>query len=384
MTKILRGDKLLTYCKNRIFSNVPSCAVAGPGEVIVTPDMVDKIKLYNGHLESRVRAEAFEEHIDLLKVVQKNGRERLMYKDGVLFIPQPSGISRGERYKDMINAYIDASNCQIELEEIWFGGKPIQAFIQYDNNAYNFITGLIQRSRAHEYKQIFTNQNANDITNIIFGPLDSVAKQANKIIARRNTEYLDVQIVEMGGVRVLNLGYVYGDQAGYLIEKIAREHRGFAFEQGILRELNIFSFGRDGSLLSGTNINETTTPTAVVLLEHVMDGTHQHQHFYNMLAPPGHRSLHLDVNSVINETEEELELAKNAGCKTVDMEAFKEITAVNKENAKRHMLKINLGIENHHSDVPFDGKTIELEPDCSSGETECVRSIKEKIIEINN
>jgi hypothetical protein len=383
------------------------------------PEEIRKIELHNGELPSMLHSEF--PGGSYSPVIQANGREPLYFQQatGTLFIPQYSGYGRARRYQRMIEEYIRASGrnnpdsdsnpgkgisfeiCDARNEH---GRRdPRETNINYDNFAYDFTVGLFVPDKKHEEKRIFSTQDVGSIDTIIFGSTKAVAKQA-EVIERGNSEYLDSQIVRINGKSVLNIGYIYSDQAGRLLDNILREYDALAKKQGKDRPVNIFMFGEVGGLMNGLSRNQLVYPTGIIDEKDLSESDLPHRGefmypMHNILAdellndherkqgtPSG---LNLNINtSILDETVESLSLAVEKGAICTDMELLEMVGSINKAGTRYLAsasptdmpgLNIRFGFVGYISDLPLAGDTRAKELDDDSGEREAVRAISDRL-----
>ena len=380
-TPILSREKMITYAENRLFTNLSSNTCLKPGEIIVTPDMVNTIELHNGIHGSQLEQTIRERYGEPKIVAQSNAREPIYYRNNCIFISQTSGINRQERYVDTILTYIKASRRKIKFKQHYLNNSIRQTNIHYEFYAYDFVVGLIVPESKHEDRRIFPEHDAKHIDRIIFGNLDAVAKQADNIVARVKTDYLDAQIVRINNQDVLSIGYVYGDQASYLIDKLLREYASLAAEERVKRTIDLFFFGRVAGIKQGMKPNDLVFPTATINEKDLFEHSPPKKHFQNMLASGDRECVNLDANSVVGETFEMLKLARAAGCKSVDLEVRKTAASAEREREIHHKnLNLRLHLVGHVYDIPLDDLTIEEEIDCEEGEQKAVEHFKSFII----
>ncbi len=350
-TPIFSREQTIKYAQTRLFGRN------------VTPDEVSSIKLYNGMLPSELEA--------LLpgsssRVIQDNGREPIYFSSGTLYIPQYSGFGRRRRYEEMIRAYARARESPLEFESLEREGKAHQTDIFYDNHAYNFVKGMFLSERQ-------------EITTIIFGPLDAVAAQS-RVRERFPQEYVDAQVVQIAEKVALNIGYVYADQAGIIIDKMTRQFEARAREQDTRTPFSIYMFGRVGALHDNLERHTVVFPTAIIDEIDLHDGRNNQYPIHNVLARARNNfGLNLNVRSVIGETKELLESARGHGCMCVDMEIREAVESVNKARRRYDHLKLRFGFAGYVSDMPLKGDTLAEELKSDRGEQDAVRVIVEDV-----
>ena len=215
-TPIFSTQDVLKYAEQRLFG------------LNVRPNDVGEIRLYNGFLPSEVVARVQNENNKWvsstefpIEVLQGNQREPIYFSKsaekqrGILHIPQYSGFGRRRRYETMIEKYIETSAREIGFHSLDVDAGARRTNIQYDNFAYDFV------------KRLFEQGVMEGIDDIVIGPLEEVAKQTRVVDIHKN-EYLDAQAVVIGERKLLNIGYVYADQAGIILDKMLREYEARA------------------------------------------------------------------------------------------------------------------------------------------------------------
>jgi hypothetical protein len=376
MTRIFTPEKIIKYGKTRL-------------EGIYIPfEKVMGIALYNGTLPSELKRMSAKFPLKLLE--QDNAREPIYYQQNpldypgrvTLHIPQFSGFGRGKRYEEMIKALVKALDKDIVFEVVDRKDDPRKAYIAYDNFAYDFVAGLFvppPRERYLDRKIFPSGDSVKDITKVIFGPTEAVAKQA-KVVERGNSEYLDSQILEIEGERVLNIGYVYADQAGIVIDKILREYEAVARSKKNPLTIDLYMFGRVGGLEDSLKRHDLVFPTGIIDDIDLREGRAFEYPMHNVLAPDNGKQLNYNVTTVIDETYEQLEGAKKQGCICVEMETRESVESVNRARRRYdRSLDINFGFVGYVSDLPLQGDTLADEMDSDKGEQEAVHEILKNI-----
>jgi hypothetical protein len=383
MTLVFTPDDKINYAERRLF-----------GEN-VRPDEVRLIELHNGDLPSMLEQE-ISANGNYKRVIQSNGREPIYFQQstGTLYIPQYSGHGRARRYQRMIEEYIAESGRDISLyvcdaNNEWGVRDPRQTNINYDNFSFDYSVGLFVPNAKYEPERIFPSSDIGSIDTIIFGSTKAMAKQA-KLLEKGKSEYLDCQIVEIGGKKVLNVGYVYSDQAGRLLDNILREYDALAKKQDRDRNLNLFLFGEVGGLVQGLERNELVYPNGIIderdLLEPDLPNRGEFIYpMHNILAEGRPSGLNLNVNSsILDETLETLSLAADKGAICTDMELMEMVGSINKARTRYLVssspkvmpgLEIRFGFVGYVSDLPLKGDTRAEELADDSGEKAAVSAI---------
>jgi hypothetical protein len=376
MTKVMTPKKKKIYAETRL---------SGVDRHIST---FNEIQLHNGVLPSQLEQFISKNYGHFSRLEQPNGREPMYHSGNTLFIPQYSGFARAHRYKFMIDAYIDTSGRNIIFRTFNLDNSARKKNNAYDNNAYDFVVGMFVPDGSYEDRRVFKNNDIKDITKIIFGSTNAVAKNQNvKVIETGSSEYLDAQIVEIDGERVLNLGYVYGDQAGILLDKILREYEGLYEDKvqmtGLKQDIDVYMFGRVGGLEDDVKRHDLICPVGIIEHVDMNEGRNLMHPIHNVLASmPGVRvGYNYNVYNVIEEAVDELLLANKNGCICVEMEtsgAFKSMDGANGRYCET--LNIPGGFVGNVSDRPLHGDTIEKELDSDKGEQRAVQVIVDYLI----
>lgn len=355
-TPVLSPEKIIQYSETRLFGQN------------VSPSDVQSITLHNGVLPSRlehmlesVGGSAFD------RVIQPNGREPIYFQHGGLHIPQYSGFGRRRRYEQMILAYLQASGLPMQFHSLEVEGKARKTNHAYDNFAYDFV------------KKLFETEQMDDITKVIFGPLSAVTKQT-QVLKVRPDEYLPSQIVVVKGKKVLNMGYVFSDQAGILIDKILIEYAAISQQKRDKLGIQLFMFGRVGGLHDDMKRHDLVYPTGIVDDADLEEGRRFVYPIHNVLAS-GHKfeGFNLNVNAVINQTVEQLRRGAESGCMCVEMETRETVDAIN-QGRRRYAgtLEFEFGFVGHVSDTPLNpskGGTVEEELSSDEGEQAALEQI---------
>ena len=360
-TPIFSTQDVVKYAEQRLFG------------LNVRPKDVGEIRLYNGFLPSEVVAvvqaegsDGFSLNEPPIEVLQGNQREPIYFSPGgILHIPQYSGFGRRRRYEMMIEKYIETSAREIGFHSLDVDAGARRTNIQYDNFAYDFV------------KRLFEQGMMVGINDIVIGPLEEVAKQSRRVIDVQQSEYLDTQVVELEGKKVLNIGYVYADQAGIILGKMLREYEARAREDWEKKEVNVLMFGRVGGLQEEMRRGGLVFPCGII---DSIDLERNHAFVYpmhNVLLREGDTAgLNLNVATTIEETVEQLLLAKELGCSCVEMETRETVEAINRARRRYEgKLNIHFGFVGHVSDVPLRGDTLATELSSHEGEERAVARI---------
>jgi hypothetical protein len=342
----------------------------------VRPDDVEQIELHNGVLPSQL-----EQIIEQMpggqaqRAIQENGREPIYVKEGVMFIPQYSSFERGMRYEMMIDKYLTASGRGLKRKFCELGSNKRVTYIAYDNNAYDFVVGMFVPSQKYEDRRVFQNHTIREISTIIVGPVGAVSKRAI-VIEQGKSEYLDAQIVEIDGKKALNLGYIYGGQGGLIISKMMREYAAIAEQENRPRNIDVMMFGRVGGISESMQRHDLVFPTGIIDWVQLTRGNALVHPVNNIAALRRRGELILNVQSVLDETEEQLRIAKSVGCLAVEMETRDMIDAIDQAHRRHYPnITINFSFAGHVSDIPLRGDTLEEELDSDKGEQEALSAI---------
>jgi hypothetical protein len=387
MTSIFTPDQVVKYAETRYFTRLDDSKIdLKPDHVIIRPEDVETIELHNGKLESVLRDEVLKRTGTVKYVIQPNGREQIFYSKGTLFVPQFSGVSRENRYIEMAKAYLDASRKRMWFEKHYPNNDPAEAVHKYSDNAHDFIVGSFVRLDKHEDRRVFENDTVADIDTIIFGHMKSFASMS-EVLKTGRSEYLKAQILNIDGKRAFNIGDVYGDQANMLTSKWLLEQYSMAKRDGKRKDLWIYVTGRAAGLLDSMERHDIICPNWIINNHHLKQGNnHPRYPINNMLAPTDRDIYSLHVDSVINETIEELEEARKNNVVGVEMELLHFMLAIIEAEATySDYLNINVGFVYHVSDLPLKVRdngqrdTLADELDSDKGERETVKMILSNI-----
>ena len=390
MTRVLSGPKLVEYAERRLFST----GTPSEGKAYVTPDMVKRIELHNGILPSGLILDQIERqgNYKVTQIVQENSREPIFFHEGTLLIPQYSGFGRAKRYQRLVEAYTEESGRDIEFVIKDKKDKARKTIIAYDNDAYDFVKGMFIPEPKYEEWRVFPDHTVEDISAIVIGPLKAVAKQADEIIDISDKEYLGAQIVRFGNVLAVNLGYVYADQAGVIIDKMLREYTAAVQEkqESSPRRLDICIMGRAGGLEPDMKRHDLIFPRGAIDLTDLKAERRFEYPFFNSISPPtidGYKGCVLNVETVIDETLENLKIARSWRYKrdpimidAVEMELRESAESINKWRRRANEeLDIHFSAVLHISDLPLQGDTLATELDSDQGEQAALEYIVRKV-----
>ncbi len=431
MRKIFTDEKVVRYVETRLFGKN------------VKPFDINQIILYQGFLPSTVREKLNEPHLDMMpellgtdffKIVEQDApREPIYESDGNLALSEFSYFERANRYIRMIEVFLEITQLGIDnisWRKEYPRGRKRVVQQEYSNFAYDFAVGLfvpddengrydsrrVFRYSNNEMDELFDmGEDIKDISDIIIGPLEAVEKEADKVIIKGNSEYLPCQIVEVDGRRVLNLGYVYGGQAGLLLDKIFDEYDGLMEDDDRIkniddisydnlwvtdnegrRRIRVHALARLGGLQPYMKRDDQLTPVGVIDEADLLLGNDAVTLYENIHAKPETAVINLNVGSVIDETYEGLEMARriivpNAELAfrdghtesygdvlggSVDLEIDSMVGAIKAARRKYgNNLDIQFGFVGHVSDVPLNGDTLDVELADDRGERQAAKTI---------
>jgi len=360
-TRIISGDNLHNYIDTRLFGSN------------VRPENVKKICLHNGFLPSQLITLLKQFSSPFTLVEQENAREPIFFSKDVLHIPQYSSLGRQGRYEDMCDIAVQEVFPEIEFQSYFFGNDASNIRLRYEALARDLVN------------DIFSNGHIDEVDNIIFGPLEAVAQEAEVIKAVDN-EYLPYQFVDVDGKTTLNLGYVYETQLKYLIKSIADHFYGRAISKDEKKSLNFFLFGRAAAIDKeeesddSLKINDLVTPVTSLDEFELRYKKPMGFSLSNILASEGERGANLSASSVVNQTKETLLKALHYGCICAEMEERAGIEGVIESNRNynrepKEYVHSRFGCALHISDRPLLGETLATERNLKLGEQRAVRMI---------
>jgi hypothetical protein len=385
MTRIFTQEKIEKYATTRLFG------------IDMIPQDVDTIWLYNGFFPEtkfsnkyytklhqrcidEFKKETGKDFSHFKKIIQKNEREPIFYFNGIICATQYSGFAREKRYKRMIEEFTSLEDIAIDFETFPKDKARIrQKNIDYDNFAYDFTVGLFVPTEKYEDRRVFDKQDIKDISTILIGPTKVVKKQT-KVIAKAKSPYLDAQIVEHDGNKILNIGYVYGDQAGIILDKMLREYFSLAESRQHDKKIDIYMFGRVGGLADTMKRHDLVYPNETIDEIDISCG-HPNMHpMNNILAESKSPILNLNAATVLDETYELLQKAKDLGCVCVELETREAVESINTarnrySNQKGPKMDVNFGFVGYVSDIPLKGDTVADELDSDKGEQDALKEI---------
>jgi hypothetical protein len=378
-TPIFTREQIKQYAQTRLFGSN------------IGPEDVEKIVLVNGAMPSMLEKMVKDKHDQYVVVDQDNAREPILHADGTNYIPQWSGIARERRYKDLLEAYSKINeeegrkNFEVEIND-FNNGWDIP--IVYTNYAYDFVTSMFASKEKHKAKRVFLNSDIKEIDTVIFGPTKAVLKsKQTTLLYKGQSEYIDANIVEIDGKKVLNISYVYADQARSIISKLLRGHYTLAKNKGQKKNIDIYMFGRVGALDNNLDRHDTVIPNAMVDERDLNLQFNKIRSVQNILAIDYRQPIvNLNTTSVIKQTIEQLEKARVEGCSIVEMEMKRSYNAIDEALDYEEFINVNFGFVGHVSDKPLHigngGKrdTLAEELDSDLGERRALAKIIESII----
>lgn len=357
-TPCMSAGDIQVYAKTRLFGeNIDEESITG-------------IIQHNGTLPSALERELNDEHGDRITLVEQANRREPIYHtpDGKLHIPQYSGFGRAFRYRTMIAAYNATLERPIPHIEVDLEGDPRKTSLAYDNYAYDFVKRIFHGENREQTERSQT---------AIIGPIDA-ARDSVRTIATLTDEYISAQLIDIDGSIALNIGYLYADQAGILLEKLLREREAAAKAHGRGENIAVYMFGRVGSLETKMRRDSLIFPTGVIDEIDLRRGTPFVYPLHNILAPD-EPALNLNTRSVVLETRELLATARGYGCVCTEMEAREAAESINRARRRyTGTLTVSFGFAGHVSDRPLvPGDTLANELESDAGEERAVRAILE-------
>jgi hypothetical protein len=420
---IMDDAKIMEYARTRLFNSD------------FTPDMITnlrKIHLFPGLLPSSLKGMTGEktgvitEGIELIP--QENQREPIFIDRNCenLIIPVYSGCLRTRRYSDMIERYIDClkrspdiKNVKIQLAMHEIRGMPTQTVIEYDNLAYDFQKRVLLENPDAPHDERVMKEEMNSIDAIVIGPVNLVRgawfgkdNQDNNCNGEKvktvNDRYLKYLVGNIGGKNVLCLDYVYGDQAGLLLDRILREYATRVGNKDDMKKIDVYMFGRIGSLDPAFGRNSIAVPNFVMNETDIRRGIMDHD---SMTSPVmnsvllgddgkfmdnrgefkeryGFENVLLGTNlnslSVAKQERAALRTARDLGCSMVEMEVLETILAIKRARYRyADSLSVGFGGVFYVSDRPLEGDTLEKELDSDKGAVKALEIIRQNIIKDN-
>jgi hypothetical protein len=382
MKYILDDEKAYRYASTRLL-----------GKEMSHQD-INTLALYNAYMSKLLRGEMARQNISFSRIIQENEREAIYHdeENSKLLIAQPSSKERAVRYERMFERFSDVINKNFERktpinyeihqrcsQETGCESEAVTN-IEYDNMRHDFVVRMFLREPRYISGRIFPTMDVKDINTVIFGPLNAL-KRHSKVIEEGRSDYLKSQIIEIEGKNALNIDYVYGSQGGGLIKKLSREFNEIAKQKSKKSKkspLYIYYFGRAASLDDKFRQNDIAFTTSITDWVSIERGYETVFNMENTFSRRGHKLL--NVPSVIDQTYEQLELAKKLGCTFIEMEQREMMEAVFFANRNYDKLDIHFGSVVHVSDLPLHKITLADEFDCSLGEDRALEVIKENII----
>ncbi|MBI5389863.1 hypothetical protein HZB02_00050 [Candidatus Woesearchaeota archaeon] len=319
------------------------------------------IILHNGYRTEEVERDMRRYKFSGSAYFPERSTERHFYDqhNGVLHVVNPRGMIRLERDKDLVEALQEVWGRTLELEIDHYQGNAAKAQDRFMHFAFNLADEMIQNLEGSIY-------NGSTLF-ILMGPYHALAEQHLKISKQNTNDYLNYRILHVGGKTVLNLDYIFGDQAEHVLSKlygtISASYTGV--------RINVFHYGKIGTVERHLEIGDVGIPTGA-LDDHRLE-QRRISPIWNQLALDTEARSFLEqrtgrtaiegktVNtiSVLRQTTEILQQAKEAGGSFLDME-WAVMASLDHASNSRYP---NLGEVKHFfagvvSDNPLMGKNL--------------------------
>ncbi|MCX6707722.1 MAG: hypothetical protein NT001_06310 [Candidatus Woesearchaeota archaeon] len=353
-------------------------------------------------------------------IPQENQREPI-FIDGNrenLFIPVYSGCLRTRRYSDMIERYLDCmkrfpdmKNAQIDFITHEIRGMPTQTVIEYDNLAYDFQKRVLLGNPDAPHDERVMKEEMKGIDAFVMGPINIIQDawfgkefqgEKAKIVS---DEYLKYLVGNIDGKKILCFDYVYGDQAGLLLDKILREYATRVGSGKDIKKIGVYMFGRIGSLDPAFRRNSIAVPNFVMneidIKGGIRDPDSMRSPVMNLVLLGdnglfmnnrgefkeryGVENVLLGTNlnslSVAKQERADLRAARDLGCSMVEMEVLETILAIKRARYRyADSLDVDFGGVFYVSDRPLEGDTLEKELDSDQGAMKALDIIKQNIL----
>lgn len=331
---------------------------------LVSPEIikekVSKIVILNGYTstESLEMFDALSMKKDIVSVDFNLGREKgfLHEKTGVLYIAQPVSKVRGDRFVDMLYTGCVKEQKDWKVEVVASDDTPqkrITALTNYENRAYDFVKEL---SLRHDMLK--------DIDYVTLGPIKWMAKHTKsdadvRVLERHlDDDYLAHMITEVIGEngeskKVLNIDYVFADQAANVIDKLLLTYHACT-DDAESRTLHLLMYGKVGGIKERLHINDLVFPNGLISEYDIVNGNSKHTPMYNVFEDYyGKNEFILNETSVPLQRKSVLIDGSRRDCSVVEMEALHATLAINAGRNIYHNLNINHGFATFISDLPL-------------------------------
>jgi hypothetical protein len=328
-------------------------------------------------------------------VVQSNPREEIYADETRTFIPVVGPIERMEKYEQMIPFWIE--NCvgtlpqyaghNVAFGEYCFGGSreaAISRFKTFERTLAEVLAGGAAIARGdNEYRETaellfpdLTPQGYKGIAemmkhtvDIVFGSCRKVRKHfteslgvPDKAFKAFPNPYLGFQFIDIAdGKFILNLDYTHGSQDAEIMNMLAFIIRSHALhtrwptDKRDKVELSSLTFGKAGAISPELGIGSVVVPRTYLSEGGLIP-------FPNSLAryfPECPTCNMLTVDSVVYQTVEELEEARELGADAIDEKTRKRVSMVAMTNAALiGNVHVTMGSVLRISDKPLEGITL--------------------------
>ncbi len=350
------------YAMQRIAWKSKDGYLVSPEEI---KEKVSKIVVLNGYTpsDSLEMFDALSMKDGIVSVNFNLGREKgfLHDKTGVLYIAQPVSKVRGDRFVDMLYTGCVKEQDDWKVEVVASDDTPekrITALTNYENRAYDFVKEL---SLKHNMLR--------DVDYVTFGPIKWMKKHTREddkvrvLEEHLDDDYLAHMITEVIGEdgesrKVLNIDYVFADQASNVIDKLLLTYHACT-DDADSRSLHVLMYGKVGGIKDRLEVNDMVFPNGLISEYDIVNGNSKHTPMYNVFEDyHGRDEFILNETSVPLQRRSVLIDGAKRDCSIVEMEALHATLAINAGRNKYHNLDINHGFATFISDTPLkEGET---------------------------
>lgn len=201
-------------------------------------------------------------------------------------------------------------------------GDVVEASRRFLEFAYDLNTQIY----SHINKDLVKGKGKMDL---IIGPMDSLDLEDFDVMFDSKNDYLNYRVLRSGDKQVVNLDYIFADQAKNILDKFFMISN--AYFSGI--DINIYHYGRVGILNPEFAVGDFCIPTGALDEQKISEGRARVFPIYNRLAEEGmnsfleeklgsnvHEGFTVNTISVLEQTQNQLKMDLKAGGDFLDME----------------------------------------------------------------
>jgi hypothetical protein len=261
---------------------------------------------------------------------------------------------------------------KVGVEEIHYGSDRNIAGLHLRDFGFELARSIFERVRQEgpQHRNVC----------ILTGPHDAVPLERVTDVeapSNQNRDYLKWRTFRIGEQLVINLDYIFGDQASIVLGELYRRCNNEFPERSV--DINVFHYGKVGGIGHGLTLRDICVPTHVKDEENILLGRTEPHPLFNQLAFEGlereifqgafdektPQGISVNTASVLAQTRENLQMDRAAGGSFLEMEWLYLSNFF--PSTFRNIRGFNLHLAGAVSDLPLAGDTLATGVDLNDG-----------------